>query len=251
MKAQPQQPEDLLPRLRDAMRLAARGEPRFVGFLDERQAAFAADVICREGANRAMLWGGHEGAERVLFGAFPDWQTPDPARFPLSAFTAAYRTCDSLTHRDFLGALLACGVQRAALGDLLLEPGRCVGFCREELAPFLLSQVEKVGRVGVRLSLGAQAPYPDAHTFLPVEALASSPRVDCVLAALCGLSRSKAAALIRAGGVQVDHRLVQDPDFSLQEGALLSVRGAGRFVVDDLHTTSKKGRLRLAGRKYQ
>lgn len=147
-------------KLRDAVRIAERGRPHFVGFLDERQAGVAQTIMRRTGFSNYLLWGGYAEAERVLFGAFPDYLEACPEEFPLETVTVSYRQCDSLTHRDFLGSLLSKGVVRETIGDILVEPGRAVLFARAEVTDFLLQQTDKIGRVGVKLSRGAQEPLP-------------------------------------------------------------------------------------------
>ena len=69
-----------------------------------------------------------------------------------------YRPCDVLTHRDFLGSFLAAGITRSAMGDILVGEGRSVLFVKDEVSGFLIEQISKIGRVGVRLSRGAEEP---------------------------------------------------------------------------------------------
>lgn len=237
-------------RFRDAVRLSQSGRTRFFGFLDEREAAAAESYAKRNGLGGVLLWGGYPGAERVMFGAFPDFLEPDGGAFPIAAVTARYRTCDRLSHRDFLGALLHAGLSRSALGDILAEEGRCVFFCRDEVAAFLLSQVEKIGGVGVSLTQGFEEPLPQAHHFEEWSAVVASARLDCAVAAMAGTSREKAAELIRSGLVQQNHAVVLSTDAAVREGDKLSVRGKGRFVLDRVGPVTKKGRLSIQGRKY-
>ena len=238
-------------RVADAVRLAANGgRPRFVGFLDEAEAKRAEGLAGRGACGNVLFWGGYPGAERVVLGAFPDFYTPDPAAFPVAELTVSFRRQDCLTHRDFLGALLHAGVERASLGDILVEEGRAVVFCRREIAGFFLSQVEKIGGVGVRVSEGAEEPLPPAHRFADFSAVVASARLDCVVAAAAGTSRGKAAELIRAQRVELNHEPSASLSAEVREGDVLSVRGVGRFVIDRLGPKTKKGRLAAAGRKY-
>lgn len=237
-------------KLKDAVRIAEHGRLHFVGFLDERQAGVAQSCMRRAGFSNYLLWGGYEEAERVLFGAFPDYLEACPQEFPLETITASYRGCDQLTHRDFLGALLSKGVVRETLGDILVEPGRAVLFARAEIADFLLQQTEKIGRVGVKLARGAQEPLPEAHTFAPFSGVVASARLDCIAALAVGLSREKAAGLISAGLVMLNHEVVTSVSTQVPEGAKLSVRGKGRYILDRVGPVTKKGRLSVAGRKY-
>lgn len=237
-------------KLEDACRFASNGRPHFIGFLDERQAALAERQMRRFGFTNYMLWGGTDEAERVLFGAFPDYMEPAAELFPMETLTFSYRSCDALTHRDFLGALLSKGIVRETVGDILVETGRSVLFVREEIAPFLTQQVDKIGRVGVRISPGASLPYPEPHTFSPFSGVVASARLDCIAALALGLSREKAADLVRAGLVMLNHEVQSSASAQVAEGDKLSVRGKGRYVLDRLGPMTKKGRLSVAGRKY-
>lgn len=244
------QPEDqwLEARLRDAMRQSAH-RPCFVGFLDEREAALARRLVRSEGFVNGCFWGGYEDSERVMFGAFPDYLEPDPALFPLQAITLRFRPCDSLNHRDFLGAFLGAGLQRNTLGDILPEEGRCVCFAREEAAAFLLSQITRIGRVGVKLQPGFAEPLPQGKGFAPFQGVIASPRLDCVVAAATGQSREKASRMVAAGLVMKNHEPLESPSASVEEGDVLSIRGKGRYLIDRLGPVTKKGRLSIAGRK--
>lgn len=238
-------------KLRDAVRLAqSGGRPRFVGFLDERQSVFAQKLMLNICFKNYMLWGGHGDSERVVFGAFPDFLTPEDAAFPVTALTAAFRRCDTLTHRDFLGALLANGIQRETLGDILVGEGYCILFVRSEISDFILSQTEKIGRVGVTLTVGISEPLPEGGKFEDFSAVVASARLDCIVAVAVSTSREKSSELIRAGLVMLNHEVNTSVSASVAEGNKLSIRGKGRFVLDRLGPVTKKGRLSIAGRKY-
>ena len=129
--------------------------------------------------------------------------------------------------------------------------GRCVAFLREEMAEYFLQNIEKIGRVGVKASLSREEPLPIARTFLDMSGVVASPRLDCLVAFLCRTSREKAAGLIAAGLVSVNHREALSPSSRLQEGDKVSVRRQGKFLLDQLGPTTGKGRLVVKCRKYQ
>lgn len=238
-------------RAADAVRLAANGgRPRFVGFLDECGAKRVEKLVPSGESAQVMFWGGYPEAERVVLGAFPDFCIPSAEEFPVSGLTFSFRLQDRLTHRDFLGALLSAGVERSALGDILVEEGRAVVFCGSGVKHFLLSQVEKIGGVGVHVTEDFEEPLPAAHSFAPFSAVVASARLDCLVAAAVGTSREKAAELIRSKSVQLNHEIQDSVSAGVCEGDILSIRGEGRFVIDRLGPPTKKGRLAAAGRKY-
>ena len=73
--------------------------------------------------------------------------------------------------------------------------------------------------------------------------------VLCVAAAL-GASREKASGLVAAGLVALNHEETLSPSREVKDGDRLSVRGKGRFLLDQVGPPTKKGRLKLSGRKY-
>lgn len=248
----PQENTLLQARLLDAVRLCERRfQPVFVGFLSEAEAFPAQAILRREGFFRYLLWGGFDGAERTVLGVFPEKMEPDPAVFPIAAFTARFRDCDELTHRDFLGALMGMGITRDSVGDLLIEPGRGVLFVREEMLSYVQVQLQKIGRVGVRLSPGFCEPLPGGLGFEPFQAFIASTRLDCAAAAALQLSRERTARLIEAGGVLLNGVPETSLSAPVKEGDRLSVRGRGRYLLDEVGPQTKKGRFRLSGRKYR
>ena len=86
--------------------------------------------------------------------------------------------------------------------------------------------------------------------FQSVSDTVASARFDCVVSALCGLSREKAQGIIRIGEAELDYFTEDRPDRTVGEGSIISVRGYGKFVVVSLSEQTKKGRLRLLANKY-
>ncbi len=237
-------------RLEDALELCERYAcPRFVGFLDERQRALSEAFLRRRG-NPILSWGGFPEAERILLGVFPAHMEPDEASFPLISLGFTYRTGISLTHRDFLGTLLSCGVKREKIGDIVCGDGLAVAFVEEDLAPFLRDQVVKVGGEGVTVTAPYEGPLPAGRRFLEIRQTVASPRLDAVVKAVAGISREEAARRIAAGLVSLNHQPMESVSAAVREGDLLSIRGEGRYRVEEIGPPTRKGRLQLTAKKY-
>ena len=236
--------------LMDAAELCERrSHPAFTGFLTEAEQTAAESVMKHMRANY-LLWGGFEDAERRMLGVFPPYDEPDAELFPIDGVTAVFRAADSVEHRSVLGTLMAQGIERACVGDILTESGRCVFFCRSTVTRALLSDVSKIGGVGVRLSQGYTVPLPAAHSFRDISATIASARLDCVTAALAGVGRGRAEELISAGEVMINSVICKKVSQTVNEGDKLTVRGTGKFIIDDLGNVTRKGRLILSARKY-
>lgn len=250
--------EYLLAAAQDAVRLCERRDaPRFLGFLDGRQRAAVLKLMESLHVKNAAFWGGYPDAERVYFGVFPDYMAwegdpegiPYPA-FPLTALGFRYRKEAKLTHRDFLGTLLSCGVKRETVGDILCGEGLAVAFVDAGVADFLTGQIEKVGGEGVVLLPDYKGELPGFGGFREIRDTVASPRLDAVVKVAAGLSREEAARRIEAGLVSVNHLPCLSVSAAVKEGDTLSLRGIGRFAVESIGPVSRKGRLFITVRKY-
>lgn len=226
-----------------------RNAPVFTDFLTEEEQGIAVSVM-KAAQAKFLLFGGFEEAERCMLGVFPPYEEPDTTLFPMDSVTAEYRASEKLSHRSVLGTLMAQGIKRSCIGDILIENGRCVFFCRSTVTRALLSNIDKMGGTGVRLTQGHEEPLPAAHTFQPITDTVASARLDCMVAALGGMGRGRAEQLITAGDVMVNTIQCKKVSQTIREGDKLTIRGEGKFIIDDIGNVTRKGRLILSARKY-
>ena len=240
--------EILIARINDTYDISQKTlKPKYFGFLRREEAVLAQRTLDNRGADYT-LFGGYDGAERVMLGCLPDWCSD--ADFPITAVTFSYREADELRHRDFLGSLTALGITRESIGDILVESGRAVVFLKNEVLPFVLSNIEKIGRVGVKSKLGYDAPLPQADCLKEASVTVSSLRLDCVVSAVCGVSRNKANELIDVGFVTVNSVVCEKATKQVCDGDAISVRGKGKFIVGNTLLKTKKDRTVLEFKKY-
>ena len=194
--------ELLTARITDTTGICERtSKPKFLGFLSPEEAVLAQRLL-KNTACRTEYFGGFKDASRVMLGCFPDWAQENS--FPISALTFKYRENDTLSHRDFLGSLMALGIKRETVGDILTEHGRAVVFVTEEIREYIKSQVTKIGRTGVAVTDGYTEPLPKGDSLAEFTDTAASDRIDCVISALCGFSRSGALGALAEGIVTVN-----------------------------------------------
>jgi len=184
--------------------------------------------------------GGYEGAERVraVF-VNPDWGEYERAQL-FSALKIDHRPQDTLGHRDILGALMALGIERNTIGDIFAN----FIICLPELSEHIVQNLNKAGRVGLKLTAVGLETLPTRIEELTVKAdTVASLRLDAVLSAAFDLSRTKAAALIASGIVNLDHEVCLQPTKKVPEDTLLSIRGLGRAKLLEVGGTTKKNRI--------
>lgn len=227
-------------------RSCTKNIPAFFGFLNEHESS-TVQLHAKKQHCRYQLYGGYEGAERVIFAALPDWATD--IRFPITAITFEYRKEYSLNHRDFLGSLMALGITREKIGDIVVGEGRTVVFIHDDIAEFVVSQTTKIGRVGVKVTASEPYDIEVENKYENITKTVASARLDCIVAAITNSSRNAATELILSGNVFTNGTENKSVSYTVKEGETLSVRKHGKYIIDSVTDMTKKGRLRLLCRR--
>ena len=58
-------------------------------------------------------------------------------------------------------------------------------------------------------------------------------------------------AMIQRGLVELNYDPIEKTDISIAAGDIISVRGYGKFKIDEIGRPTQRGRMHLAARKYQ
>ena len=170
---------------------------------------------------------------------------PCGLRSPLSQ-----KFADPLTHRDFLGSLMGLGIRREVLGDIILSDNEGYLFALESIALYIIENLTQVKHTTVSCQV-IDTP-PTTAVALPEEAVfvVAGERLDAFVAAIYKLSRSESASLIEKGLVALDGRVVMKCAVTPHVGAMISVRGYGRFLYGGVCGDTRKGKLRILARVY-
>ena len=164
---------------------------------------------------------------------------------PLSA-----KFSDKLTHRDYLGALMALGMERETLGDIIVKEDCAYLFCEERIAPYITEHFVQAKHTSLHCQPVAQ--LPEGALFRTEKRLVqlSSQRMDALIAHAFKMSRGDAQSLFPAGKVFVSGRLCESPGQVPKEGDIISVRGCGRLRYAGVESMSKKGKENTAVEMY-
>lgn len=222
---------------------------RFSPFLDGGELAYLEDnYIIRAGFN-VKLFGGARGCERKIMGVFPEWEEPSEESFPIKAVRFTGR--QPMEHRACLGTVMALGIERGKTGDIFTEGNTACIFAYNDIAQYIGASVSRIGSQGVKAEVvpaaGIELPEPK---LTEIRAVCASDRLDAVVAAAAGASRSAAAALIRSGKVKLNHRETQELSKTVKSGDLISLRGFGRYLFEDTGERTRSGRAHIKLYKY-
>ena len=253
----------------------ATGDLVSTAFLNPAEQYFLAQYLRERGyASRAIFFGGAEGAQRKKLFACPEYiaalsDTGDLYRAAidflgedafgdiccLKIYGGGFR---DFSHRDYLGGILALGLDRSAVGDIApIDEFSAYIFVSRKVANFLTEgDFSETG--GIRIAKDRvrieRAVLPQGYVieqkYKAVTDTVASERLDCVVAALCNLSREAAKEKILQKEVEHNYESAVEISTAVNAGDHLSVRGVGKFQVESVADPTKKGRLRLVAKKF-
>lgn len=204
-------------------------------------------------------FGGYASSERQMAAFLPDafYMYMEEAEileaFPIAVVKIAplhEKFAEELGHRDFLGALLNLGIDRAKLGDILIQDGSAYVFASDTLAEFIEKELVRVRHTAVMAKRTALAEFSYEPRFEEIQGTVASVRLDSLLSLAFGSSRSRLTPFIEGGRVYVNGKLVTSNGCHLKNDDIISVRGMGRFQYKETAYQTKKGRCSVVIHKY-
>lgn len=187
-----------------------------------------------------------EGERRVI--AFNKEEYDE---YPISLLKIKCNTKFSkLEHKDYLGAIMALGINRNKIGDLILKEDGCYVAVHHSIIEFLISNLNKIKNLNCKCELIYNLEDIPKPSYEEKNIIVTSKRLDCIVAALGNMSRSKSLDIITSGSVLLDYRVTKDKSKEICEKSRLTIRGLGKFKISNIFGTTKSGRLKLTVFKY-
>ena len=181
----------LLARVQDAIRLSEqKGAAKYLGFLDMHERQVVQSLLLSLQHEKYCFYGGYSEAERVYIGVFPDYEEPNISDFPICAVNITWKF-GVLSHRDFLGSILALGIERDTIGDIIIHDNSCIVFADSAVCSYILQNLVKVGGTGVCCKISDGNNVCNNQQFKEIRTTIASNRIDCIVAAICNDSQVK------------------------------------------------------------
>ena len=252
--------ESLYARLEDLKECAVRGNVGISAFFSPRD-EYAATQYLKSRKIEFISFGGYSGAERKRIYILPDFiENTEKIDAILDYGFSSEIDClkisgsgfQELSHRAVMGSLLGLGIERDVIGDIvMLDSKQAIFFCDAHLTHFFEENLERVGRDKVKIAhIELDESILPERKFVTVNDTVASARIDCVVAALCSLSREKAKEILAASYVELNYECIERPDKEVCVPSIISVRGFGKFQINSLSDKTKKGRYKLIAQKF-
>ena len=241
-------------------------------FLNVREQNLVKTALESDGSFCFSFYGGYPEFERGILLCLPEYMAyasfmssgyipPERDNLPvISDISTDYitllkiscSTFTSLTHRDYMGALLSLGIERSSVGDIVVNGDHeAFVFVSSKMSTFIVNELKEVGRTPVKI---AQKSLSEAikikQNLRTFDTVSTSLRLDCVVSSLTGMSRDKAKSMVSSGLVEHNYYSKSKPDSEINPSDIISVRGWGKYRIISTDTKTAKGKFRLKAAKY-
>ena len=179
--------------------------------------------------------------------------TPYEIEYPFEAVKIAPRNAkfaETLSHRDYLGAILNLGIERSKTGDILMDEKEALLFVHKSMVPLLMEELTRVRHTFVDCKAVDLQEINYEPKYDLIRGTVSSVRLDSLLPLAFSSSRSKLSGLIEGAKVFVNGKLITSNGYQVKDGDIISVRGMGKFRFSGAGGKTKKNRISVEIQKY-
>ncbi|KRM96530.1 RNA binding protein [Liquorilactobacillus aquaticus DSM 21051] len=233
--------QDTLDRVRNEYR------PILTRFFNPREQLIATKLLKDDDQIKMKSFGLASQAERKRILFYPEYYEPVQSDFEISLMEINYPTkFAELRHSQVLGTLMNIGIKRDVLGDIVTDGEKWQLVVDAQMVDYIRLQVDHIGRIKVKMTVVPKKELVlSQDEWKDILISASSLRIDVLIAGVYNLSRKHVKDLLQAQKIHLNWMLVEKPDLELGIKDIVSVRGYGRFRIDDVQGVSKKGKIRL------
>ncbi len=224
-------------------------------FLDVRQQSLLLTEFSKQNDVKVILYGGFDTSERNVmlfipqylditdFDSLSGYFSENSDDNPLCVLRLEKDSFSSVTHRDYLGALMGLGIKRETIGDILVNEKGAELIVLKTVAEYIISELKSVGRATVSVKEISFDEIRNAASNIKEETVnVSSMRLDNIVSACYRLSRSESAQAILSGSVFVNSVQSLKCDKKVSIGDKIVFRSKGKVILREFSGVSKKGR---------
>jgi RNA-binding protein YlmH len=220
---------------------------RFTEFMNPFEVTNATSILNSYTDIKYGIDGGFNEAERSVVSIYPYYMESDDVEAGIRFLQVEGNfKFKSISHKDYLGAILNLGIKREKIGDIIIHDEFCQVVVDKDICDFVIMNLEKVSRNTVKVTeISRDDLIMSDHKYKEKSMTVQADRLDCVISAVYDISRQDSLKYISANKVHVNFESISSKSKSIKSGDLISVRGKGRVEIEDIGELTKKGRLKL------
>lgn len=159
---------------------------------------------------------------------------------------------ESLEHKVILGGLIKLGVKREKIGDIIIHDNGADIIVSKEITKFLVSNLNQLTRfknTNIEVIDIAETAIKEQE-FKDMKIIVSSLRLDNIVAELAKTSRSKATEILNQERVFINYESEVKNTKLIKETDIITIRGKGKFIIEEIVGNTRSGRFVINVKKY-
>ena len=248
----------LISKLLDRIQLAEKqNKIQTTDFLSPIELQLLKDVLNSLQFNNYEIYGAVENAQRNIIIIYPDKLEKlfNEKLFDYNTVCSCIKITNNpeyYEHKVYLGGLIKLGIKREKIGDIIITENETDIIVSKEISKFILNNLKDLTRFSksqieiINLSEVIQK----EQEFKGLKIIVSSVRLDNIVAELARTSRSKALELLKQERVFVNYKNETKATKAIQNTDLITIRGKGKFIIDEILGNTRSGKYILIAKKY-
>lgn len=155
-----------------------------------------------------------------------------------------------LMHKDYLGALLALGIERHTVGDIIVSDNIAYVAVLEDISQYVIDNLITIGKSPCLIEVLTNIQELPTVSKKEMEIIVTSRRLDNFISSICGVSRTEAIKLIDQGKVLLEYLETREKSALVKDNSTITVRGYGKFDIDNTIRRTKSDRQIVRVHKY-
>lgn len=221
-------------------------------FLNLNEQALVSKILNKI-KRKFVFHGSYEEAERKMLFIIPDKCENYTDNINYNEYMGVIRIKlsnkikEKYTHRNYLGALIKLGLKREKIGDILVDNEGADIIASKEIIKFLYINLPSLKRFGnctvQEICIEDLKKVTQNIQYRTIQV--SSMRLDNIISEIAKTSRNKASQIILEQRVFLNYVCETKATKLVKENDNITIRGKGRFRIDEIIGNTKKGKINI------
>lgn len=157
-----------------------------------------------------------------------------------------------LEHREILGTIFSLNISEELFGDIIIKENHYYIYVLKSIAPYLKNNFLMIKNSHIELieqDLSELQNYQ--REYIDINIIASSPRIDTVLAKITKISRTNIIEHIKNKEILLNYSILTNPSKTLKENDIFSMKGHGKFIYTGIKKETKNKNYIITCKKYK
>ncbi len=234
-----------------------RNTIEYTDFLDINQKSIALDVLKSQKFNTFIVNNNEHEFDRNIIIMYPeklDVQIAKKFYEEIISFIKIENSKnDKYEHRVYLSGIMKTGIKREKFGDIIVNENNASVIVFKEMANYLFKELKLLKRFqksNISVNNIDELVLKEKE-FEDINIIVHSLRLDNFVSELAKCSRTKAKEIIENSKVFINGKLEEKISKLIKENDIITIRGNGKFIFDNIENKTKKDNLILNIRKYK